>query len=194
MVPGECGGLHRAGCAEGICGGKGAMGGEGRILFLSGRGKKELGELTSLLNRLLLFPEAFEPVTDKGAHNKDDHVDDDDDENIKYPSETRAETEASKNKNPRYEHKGNSQNETGYRPVPEDAHEVFLPAMKKAKCNTDDEIQQVKPDIIVHEYQQYLVSYLKMFRKRDGFSDFVTFISLVRNPGYSLLERGISAG
>jgi hypothetical protein len=37
--------------------------------------------------------------------------------------------------------------------------------MKKAKYDTDDEIQQVKPDIIVHEYQQYRVSYLKMFRK-----------------------------
>ncbi len=138
---------------------------QGDCFLLSGEGGKMEMDLQRLPYRLFLFPKALEPVPDKGAGHKDDHVDDDDDENIKYPEETRTEAQTPKNEDIRYEHKGNAQDETGYCPVPEDPHKVLLPAMKKPKSDAYDKIQQVKPDGIVHEYQQYLVSYLKMFRK-----------------------------
>ena len=131
------------------------------------RGKKrEEMDLQRLPYRLFLFTEGLEPIPDKGACHKDDHVDDDDNKNIKYPEETGAKAQTSKNKDVRYEHKSDAQDKSGYCTVPEDPHKVLLPAMKKSKSDTYDKIQQVKPDGIVHEYQQYLVSYLKMLWKK----------------------------
>jgi hypothetical protein len=107
--------------------------------------KRGGGPLYTLLFGLFLFQDAFEPVTNKGTYDKDNHVDDNHDKNIKYSQETGSKTYAAGNKDSRDEHKGNTQNETDNRSIPEDTHEVFLPPVKKPKCYADDEIQQVKP-------------------------------------------------
>jgi hypothetical protein len=102
----------------------------------------------------LLFQDAFEPVTDKGTHNKDDHEDYNLDKNTKYTQETDTNTYAERNKEHRDKHENNTQNDTGDRAIFEEAHEVFLPMVIKAKCYTDDKIQQRKPHINTPDLKQ----------------------------------------
>jgi hypothetical protein len=95
----------------------------------------------------LFSQEAFKPVTDEGTNDKDDHVEDNDDENAKYAQETGTDAHAPGHNKCREKHKDNTQDEAGDRSIPQDAHEVFFPTVKKAKCYTDNEIQQFKPHV-----------------------------------------------
>ena len=82
----------------------------------------------------LLFQGTFEPVTNKGANDKDDHKDYYHDKYPEHSQETNTNACASGNKEHRDEHENNTQDETDNRAVSEDAYEVFFPPVKKAKC------------------------------------------------------------
>jgi len=118
--------------------------------------KKEMPGCIEPILRGLFSQEAFEPVANKCTHDEDDHVDDDNDKNAKYSQETGTDTHTPGHNRRREEHKDNTQDEAGNRSIPEDAHEVFFPTVKKAKCYTDDEIQQFKPHANTPWYHQYL--------------------------------------
>jgi hypothetical protein len=119
----------------------------------------------------LLFQDAFEPVTDEGAHNKDEHEEYNLDKNTEYTQETDTNTYAEGNKEHRDEHENNTQNDTDDRAIFKEAQEVFLPMVKKAKCYTDDKIQQLKPHVNTPDLKQNItLPPLNRFRAVTGIS------------------------
>jgi hypothetical protein len=99
----------------------------------------------------------FKPVTDKGTDDKDYHEDHYLNKNTEHSQKTDPDTYFSGNKEHRHEHENNPQNKTGDRPIPKDAREVFLSTVKKAKCYTDDEIQQFKPHVSTPDLKQNII-------------------------------------
>ena len=100
-----------------------------------------------LLTGGLLFQDTFKPVTDKGTNDKDDDKDQYRDKYTEHAQETNIAAYAPGNEVNRGEHENNAQDNTDDRAVSEDAHEVFFPTVKKAKGDTDNEIQQFKPHV-----------------------------------------------
>jgi hypothetical protein len=92
----------------------------------------------------LLFQDTGELVTNKSADDKDDHEEDNLDKNTKQSQETDINTRATGNYEHRNEYKDNTKDDTGYRAIPEYAHVILFPAMKKAKDNTQNQVQYFK--------------------------------------------------
>jgi hypothetical protein len=115
----------------------------------------------------LFFQDAFKPVANKCAHDKDDHKNDDLDKDSKHTQETDTYADAFGNKERREKDENNAQNNTDNGSIPEDAQEVFFPMVKKAKCYPDDEIQQFKPHVNAPDLKQNIgLPLLNRFRKR----------------------------
>jgi hypothetical protein len=137
----------------------------------SGICKKDWQRTALQILQWLFFQDAFEPVTDKGAHDKDDHEDNNHDKNTEHSQETDINTQSNRNKEQRDEHENNTENNTYDRAVFKNAHEIFLPMVKKAKCYTNDEIQQFKPQVNTPDLKQNItLQPLNRFRVATGIS------------------------
>jgi hypothetical protein len=137
----------------------------------SGIREKDWQQTNCSLLKGLLFQDAFEPVTEIGAHNKDEHEDHNLDKNTEHSQETDTNTYAVVNKKHRDQHENNTQDDADNRTIFEEAHEVFFPLVKKAKCYTEDEIQQFKPHANTPDLKQNItLQPLNRFRVATGVS------------------------
>jgi hypothetical protein len=103
--------------------------------------KTDVGKKYDKLQKKLLFQESLDTVTDEDSYDKDDHKHDDHDKYAKYSEESDTGADVSGSQNYRYNYKDNPEDDPRYRAIPEDALVVVLPFMKKAKCDTNNEIQ-----------------------------------------------------
>ena len=94
----------------------------------------------------LFFPDTFDPVANKRAQKEDEQKDENLDKDAQNALNTDIKTLATGRKVLHGEDEDDPQDEAGNRAIPEEAGIVLLPAVNKAKDNTQDQIQEYQEE------------------------------------------------
>jgi hypothetical protein len=132
----------------------------------------------------LLFQNTAEVVTDKSTDDKDDHEDDDINKNAKNSQETDINIHHARDKIPRGEHEDDSKDETNNRAIPEDAIVIFRSLVKKAKGNSQDQVQYFKQHDYSLDYGSIASPSPKSFRKSTG-----AFAGIAGESFFTMLKK-----
>jgi hypothetical protein len=123
-------------------------------------------------------------VTDKSTDDKDDHEDDDINKNAKNSQETDINIHHARDKIPRGEHEDDSKDETNNRAIPEDAIVIFRSLVKKAKGNSQDQVQYFKQHDYSLDYGSIASPSPKSFRKSTG-----VFAGIAGGSFFTMLKK-----